>query len=304
MNMNTAVGGMSKMRKKAALLLSYIISMKCIGRLLPDKLFLKINYRLCVGKKLNLNNPKSFNEKLQWLKLHNRNPDYTVMVDKYKVRKYIADSIGEKYLIPLIGVWDSADDIDFDQLPDRFVLKCNHNSGAGRCICTDKKALNISEVRKSLSKALKHNYYLENREFAYKNVERKIIAEKYMVDESGTELKDYKFFCFDGEPKFMYVASGRHSELCFDFYDMDFKPLPFENAYPNSATEHTKPLGFDEMVECARKLSEGIKHVRIDFYDINGKVYFGEITFFHMSGFSRFEPDEWDYKIGNMLMLD
>lgn len=269
---------------------------------LPDKVFLKMRYRLEMGKKLNLKNPQTFNEKLQWLKLYDRNPEYTKMVDKYEVRKYIAEKIGEEYLIPLLGVWDKFDDIDFDSLPNQFVLKCTHDSG-GLVICKDKSQLDINAAKKKINKCLKRNFYYLTREWPYKNVKPRIIAEKFMVDESGTELKDYKLFCFDGEPKVLYVATDRPYNTKFDFFDMEFNHLPFTNAHPNSDKEIKRPLGLTEMAELAGKLSKGIKQVRIDFYDINGKVYFGEMTFYHMSGFYSFEPEKWDYKFGKMIKL-
>lgn len=269
---------------------------------LPDEIFLKIRYRLEMGKKLNLKNPQTFNEKLQWLKLYDRNPEYTKMVDKYEVRKYIAEKIGEEYLIPLLGVWDSFDEIDFEKLPDQFVLKCTHDSG-GLIICKDKSKLDINEARKKINKCLKRNFYYLTREWPYKNVKPRIIAEKFMVDESGTELKDYKIFCFNGEPKALFVATDRPYDTRFDFYDIEFNHLPFTNGHPNAEKEIKPPKGLSEMTELAKKLSEGMKQVRIDFYDINGKVYFGEITFFHWSGMVPFEPEEWDLKWGKLINL-
>ena len=267
-----------------------------------DEIFLKIRYRLEMGKKLNLKNPQTFNEKLQWLKLNDRNPEYTKMVDKYEVRKYIAEKIGEDYLIPLLGAWDSFDEIDFDKLPEQFVLKCTHDSG-GLIICKDKSKLDINEARKKINKCLKRNVYYLTREWPYKNVKPRIIAEKFMVDESGTELKDYKIFCFNGEPKALFVATDRPYDTRFDFFDIAFNHLPFTNGHPNAEKEIRRPEGLSKMAELARKLSGGMKQVRIDFYDINGKVYFGEITFFHWSGMVPFEPEEWDYKWGEMIKL-
>ena len=269
---------------------------------LPDEQYLKMRYWLELGKKLDLKNPQTFNEKLQWLKLYDRNPEYTKMVDKYEVRKYIAEKIGEEYLIPLLGVWDNFDDIDFDKLPDQFVLKCTHDSG-GLVICKDKSEIDIEAVRKKINKCLKRNFYKLSREWPYKNVKPRIIAEKFMVDESGTELKDYKIFCFGGEPKALFVATDRPHDTRFDFFDMEFNHLPFLNGHPNAVKEIKKPAGFEKMSKLAKKLSEGMSQVRIDFYDINGKVYFGEITFFHWSGMVPFEPEEWDYKFGDMIEL-
>ena len=276
--------------------------LKKLTRLLPDKTYIKFKYYSRFKKFPNLKKPKTFNEKLQWLKLYDRNPEYTKMVDKYEVRKYIAEKIGEEYLIPLIGVWTSFDEIDFDCLPEQFVLKCTHNSG-GLVICKDKSKLDIEKTRKRINGSLKNNYYWSGREWPYKKVKPRIIAEKYMVDESGTELKDYKFFCFDGEPKVMFIATDRPHDTRFDFFDMEFNHLPFTNGHPNADRELKKPDGFQEMIELAKSLSKGIKQSRIDFYDINGKVYFGEITFFHWSGLTPFEPEEWDYTLGEYIKL-
>lgn len=277
-----------------------------IGSLFPDKLYLQMQFARRMKSHLNLKDPKSFNEKLQWLKLYDRRPEYTIMVDKYAVRKYIADTIGEEHLIPLLGVWDSPDMIDFDALPNQFVLKCNHNSGIGMCICKDKSMLDIEKVKNDLWKGLKQDFFLNGREWPYKDVPRKIIAEKYMVDESGYELKDYKFFCFNGEPKALFVATDRNKpneEVKFDFYDLEWNHLPFINGHQNANRTIPKPASFDRMIAIARKLSEGIPHVRVDLYDINGRIYFGELTFSHFSGFVPFQPEEWDYTFGSWLKL-
>lgn len=276
------------------------------NRNMPDEKYLKIKYYLSLGKKLDLENPQTFNEKLQWIKLFDRNPLYTQLVDKYLARDYIKEKLGEEYLIPLLGVWDDPDDIDFDALPEQFVLKCNHNSGLGMCICKDKSKLDIKKVKEELKKGLAQDYYLSGREWPYKNVPRKVIAEKYMTDESGYELKDYKFFCFDGEVKMLFVAKDREvegAETKFDFFDADFNHLPFTNGHPNSQPPYFKPENFEEMKAVAAKLSKGIPEVRVDLYNINGKIYFGEMTFFHWSGFVKYEPEEWDYKIGSYINL-
>ncbi len=269
---------------------------------LPDKQYIKFRFFVMMRKKLNLDNPRTFNEKLQWIKLYDRNPLYTQMVDKYAVREYISEKIGEEYLIPLLGVWDSVDEIDFDSLPNQFVLKCNHDSG-GLVICKDKSELNFKESKSKLSKSMKRDFYKLSREWPYRNVKRKIIAEQFMVDESGTELKDYKFFCFDGKPEYMFVATGRPHDTRFDFFDMDFNHLDILNGHPMATKNIEKPAAFEEMKELASKLSKEFRHARIDFYDISGKVYFGEITFFHHSGFTPFEPEEWDKKLGDKINL-
>lgn len=276
-----------------------------MGRLLPDKQFLQIQYRRKMGKKLNLKNPIAFTEKLQWLKLYDRNPIYTQLVDKFAVRDYVAKEIGSNYLIPLLGIWNDMSEIDYDLLPDNFVLKCTHDSG-GVIVCPDKKTLDIKTVNEKLQKSLLTNYYHAGREWPYKNVPRKIIVEKYMTDESGTELKDYKFFCFNGEPKALFVATDRNKpneEVKFDFFDLEWNHLPLINGHPNAHRDIDKPAVFEKMIDIARILSKGIPHVRVDLYDINGNVYFGELTLSHFSGFVPFQPESWDYTFGSWLEL-
>lgn len=276
-----------------------------VAKSIDDERYIKWKYYLNFRKKLNLKNPQTYNEKLQWLKLYDRREEYTQMVDKYEAKKYVANLIGEEYIIPTLGVYDSFDEIDFDQLPNEFVLKCTHNSG-GIIICRDKSVLDIPKAKKQMEKWLKKNPFWANREWPYKNVKPRIIAEKYMVDESGTELKDYKFFCFNGEVKCLFVATDRSSkgeETKFDFFDLDWNHLPFTNGHPNSTKEIKKPIGFDEMVNLSRILSKDIPHVRVDLYNINGKIYFGELTFFHWSGLTPFVPNKWDEIFGDWLQL-
>lgn len=271
---------------------------------LPDTLFLKMAFRATMGQRLNLDNPQTFNEKLQWLKLYNRKPEYTMMVDKYKVREYIAQTLGEEYLIPLIGVWDDPDEINFDTLPDQFVLKCNHNSGLGMCICKDKSKLDIPKVKAELRKGLKQNYYLSWREWPYKNVQRKIVCEKYMTDDKNcSELTDYKFFCFNGVPKFMYISNDNSDNATTDFFDMEFNHLNMRMKDPNSNVIPPKPYLFDEMKAIAEKLSKGIPFVRVDLYVINGGIYFGEFTFFHNAGFCSIHPEYLGKILGDWIVL-
>lgn len=271
---------------------------------IPDKTYLKIVYRGLMGEKLCLETPQKFNEKLQWLKLFDRNPEHTKLVDKYEVREYIAQVIGDEYLIPILGVYDNFDEINFNELPDQFVLKCTHDSG-GIVICKDKLKINIEEVRNKMNRYLKRNYYQLWREWPYKNIKPKIICEKYMVDESGTELKDYKFMCFNGKAKCLFVCSNRNtpSGLNVNIYDMDWNPMPFERRYPRSNKILPKPKNFDLMVELAEKLSRNITFVRVDFYDIHDKVYFGELTLYPGSGFEEFIPKSYDYLLGSWLEL-
>lgn len=272
---------------------------------LLDKQYIKLT---CFSKKMkmDIDNPQTFNEKLQWLKLYDRRPEYTMMVDKIEVKKYIAEKIGEEYLIPTLGVWDNAEDIDFDSLPDKFVMKCNHNSGLGMAICKDKSTFDTEKARKELRKGLKQDYYLTGREWPYKNVKRRIIAEQYMEDEKTSELRDYKFFCFNGEVKAMFVATERQKvgeEVKFDFFDENFNHLPIRQGHPNAKVAPEKPEKFEEMKKLASKLSQNIPHVRVDFYEVNGKIYFGEMTFYHFSGMVPFAPEEWDYKLGEWTTL-
>lgn len=269
---------------------------------IPDVPYLKMVYRIKTGKKLNLDDPKTFNEKLNWLKLHDIHPEYTDLVDKIKVREIIKEKLGEEYLIPLLGVWDSFDEIDFDTLPDKFVLKCNHDSGSVKVI-TDKSRINKPELKKFFDGRLSLNPWCLAREYPYKNVKPKIIAEQYMEAKGGKGINDYKFFCFDGKPKIMFVATDRATDVKFDFFDMQFNHLDVVNIHENADTVPEKPESFDRMVKIASVLSKGMRFVRIDLYEIDSKIYFGEFTFFHGGGFYLFKPEEWDRKIGDMLDL-
>lgn len=277
-----------------------------IAPIVPDKLYLRVKFYLRMGERLHLKHPKTYNEKVQWLKMYGRQPINKIMADKYLVKDYITKQLGEGYVIPLLGVWDSPDEINFDTLPDRFVLKCNHNSGRGMCICKDKSKLDIESVKEELRIGLKEDYFVRSREKAYQNIPRKIIAEAFMEDNTTKDLRDYKFFCFNGEPKVLFVATGRElgeHEVKFDFFDMDYKHLPITNGHPNANPYPEKPKSFEEMKQLATKLSEGIPHVRVDFYEVNGKVYFGEFTFSHWSGMTPFEPKEWDRIFGDWIKL-
>ena len=274
-----------------------------IDHLIPDKQYIQLQYRWRFNKRLDLNNPLTFSEKLQWLKLYNRQPEYSMMVDKYAVKKYVAEIVGEKYIIPTLGVWDKPEDIEWDKLPDQFVLKCTHDSG-GLVICHDKLQFDKGKAIKKLSKCLKANYYWPYREWPYKKVKPRIIAEKFIVDESGKELKDYKIFCFDGIPKIIQVDYDRFVEHKRNLYDTGWHRLPLTIGYPsNWNREFEKPQGLDKMLEIASLLSTGYPHLRVDLYNMKGNVLFGELTFFHGSGFEKFSPDEWDYKFGEWITL-
>lgn len=273
---------------------------------ISDERYLKFLYWLRMDKKIDLENPRTFNEKLQWLKLHNRRPEYTMMVDKYAVREYIAEKIGEEYLIPLLGIWDNADDIDFDKLPNQFVLKCNHNSGLGMCICKDKSKLDIDKTRKELKKGLKQDYYLSGREWPYKAVPRKIIAERYMTDSTGAFV-DYKFMCFNGHVPCVMVCIDRHiNDTKFYFFDKDWKLLRLNKRGIDAPVGFTlpKPSCIDRMFNIAEILSEGIPFSRIDLYECDGKIYFGEITFFPQSGFDSNLLKQTDEYFGGLLDLE
>lgn len=274
---------------------------------MPDEKYLKKLFRVIKGYELNLENPRTFNEKLQWLKLHDRKPEYMQIVDKYKVREYIAEKLGEEYLIPLLGVYDKVEDIDFDKLPSKFVLKCNHNSGLGMYICKDKSKLDIKMVKKGLKKALKQDYYLTGREWPYKDVERKIICEQYLEDEETQELRDYKFFCFNGKATHVMVCKDRSSgNTKFHVFDRDWNLFKYKKADLDLPENFTlsKPEQINEMFEIAEKLSKDFTFVRVDLYNCNGKIYFGELTLFPHSGA---DPDlikETDKYFGELLILN
>lgn len=272
---------------------------------ISDRRFISMRFERALNKKLSFHAPVTFNEKLQWLKLYDRKPEYTVMVDKYAVKQYVADTIGEEYIIKNLGVWDSPDEIDFDALPESFVLKCNHNSGLGMCICRDKSKLDISKTRKELKKGLKQDYYLVGREWPYKDVSRKVIAESFLKSDEGG-LIDYKIHCFNGVPKFVLVCCDRFSKsgLTEDFYTPTWEHMNVKR--PNiSNAEKTipKPEKLEEMLVLAEKLARNIPFVRVDFYFTDDRIYFSELTFFPASGFASFEPEEWDNTFGEWLIL-
>lgn len=276
---------------------------KYLMRYIPDKTYLQIYYFLQFGKLCDFKNPTTFNEKLNWLKINNRDSLYTKLVDKYEVKEYVEKVIGGGYTIPTLGVWEHFDDINFDMLPDQFVLKCTHDS-EGLVIVKDKSKMDRNAAREKIETALRHNFYYVGREWPYKNVHPRIIAEQYMEDHIDKELRDYKFYCFDGIPKIMYIASNRNSgHVNFDFYDMEFNHLDITQKYPNASEPLRKPEHFKEMVGLAKKLSNGFPHVRVDFYEVDSKVYFGELTFFSMSGLTPFKPAKWDKIMGSWLTL-
>ena len=290
------------MINKIKLYFIYFIGFFTKGNVEKDKKYLGLLFRFLMKKECNFDNHKSYSEKIQYLKLYDRNTIYTNMVDKYESKKIVEKKIGKKHLIETLGVWDKFDDIDFNQLPDQFVLKCTHDSG-GVIICKDKNKLNVKSIKKKINHCLRRNYFLNHREWPYLNIKPRIIAEKYMVDESGYELKDYKFFCFNGKVKALFIATDRGIDTKFDFFDEKFNHLPFKNGHANASKKIVKPENFKEMIEIAEKLSKNIPHVRIDLYNVNGQIYFGEYTFYHWSGMMPFEPEEWDYKFGKWIDL-
>ena len=271
---------------------------------LDDERFVSLLFWAKLGRKLNLKNPKDFNEKLQWLKLYDHRDEYTTMVDKQDAKAWIAERIGEEYIIPTLGVYNSFDEIDFDALPDRFVLKCTHDSG-GLVVCTDKSRLNKAEAKTILEKSLNQNYYRHSREWPYKNVKPRIIAEEYMEDPETAELRDYKFFTFNGEPRFMMIVSERmlSEEAKSDFFDMDGRHMELYSGHPNAKLCPALPVKFDQMKELSRVLARDIPHLRVDFYEVAGRIYAGELTFFHWSGYEPFQPKEWNDKIGSWITL-
>lgn len=276
------------------------------GFWIPDSIYLRMMYYLQTGMKLHLKHPVRFSEKLQWLKLYDRHPEYTMMVDKVAVKDYVAKIIGEEYIIPTLSVWNAPDEIEFDRLPEQFVLKCNHDSG-GVVLCKNKKSFDREYARRRIAKSLKRNFFYGGREFPYKNVKPCIMVEKYMQDANEEDLVDYKFFCFSGEVKMCQVISDRFTDEKIDFYDRNWNRLigliGLNIDAKNSIEGKPRPKQYDEMIRIAELLSKGMIFVRVDLYDINDRIYFGELTFFPASGFGYFRPDEWNVKLGNMIKL-
>ncbi len=278
----------------------------CSG-LFSDRRYLELVFKYRMGYKLDLQNPRTYSEKLQWLKLNNRNPLYTKLVDKHEVKEYVREKVGAKYVIPEIGLWNTPEEIDWDKLPRRFVLKTTHGGGnSGVVVCKDKDKLDIKLTIKKLNESMKQDLYKDSREWPYKDVPKRILAEEFVEDTATQELRDYKFFCFDGEVEFLFVGSERQKpgeDVKFDFYDKDYNHLVLRQGHPNSKVLPQKPSCFDEMKHIASKLSKGIPHVRVDLYEANGQVLFGEMTFYHFGGVVPFEPTTWDEVFGSMIKL-
>lgn len=278
-----------------------------LSPLFGDKKYLELMFKYRMGYELNLLNPKTYSEKLQWLKLNDKNPLYTKLVDKHEVKSFVSEKAGSQYVIPELGLWNNPDEIDWDKLPERFVLKTTHGGGnTGVVVCKDKNAFDRELAIKRLKQSMRQDLYKDSREWPYKNVPKRILAEQYVEDTATNELRDYKFFCFDGVVKFMFVGSERQKpgeDVKFDFFDSDYNHLVLRQGHPNSKVLPEKPSCFEEMKEVASKLSKGIPHVRVDLYEANGHVYFGEMTFYHFGGIVPFEPAKWDDDFGEMIHL-
>lgn len=276
----------------------------CFLRIIPDKTAIKKQYKLVMKKRLELDNPKTFNEKLNWMKLYYRKPIFTDMVDKYNVKKFVTNKIGEGYVIPSIGVYKKWEDIDFSKLDAPFVIKTTHSSG---CIAVikEKNENDLKAAKKKMNKSLKSNYFYHCREWPYKNVEPRIIIEKYVKDEKEDNLPVFKFFCFDGEPYLVQTIKNDKTKFeTIDYFDMNWKLLDLRQNFNNSDVPLNKPNNFEEMKRIASVLSKGFPFLRVDLYSVNGKVLFSEFTFFSDAGCQRFYPDKWDYILGEKIKLD
>lgn len=274
---------------------------------LPDWLYISLQYKRILGEYPNLYNPQTFNEKLQWIKLHDRDKRYTQMADKYAVREYIEGVLGKKYLVPIYGVYEKAEDIDWDKIPNKFVMKCTHDGGSV-IVCRNRDSLDKARITKKLNQALKRNAFLYAREWPYKNIKPKIIVEKYLDNGDTKGLIDYKFYCFAGEPKYLYISQGleNHTTARMTFYDISGNRAPFQRIdYELFETDPVLPLRFQDMVKCAAKVAENIGNnfVRVDFYCINNRIYFSEITFTPVAGYMKILPEVWDKKLGDLIQL-
>ena len=276
-----------------------------LSRLIPSRFYLQLMHKRRTGEWMSFANPRTYTEKLQWLKLHDREAAYLNMVDKYEAKKYVGERIGNEHIVPLLGVWDNADSIDFNKLPDQFVLKCTHNSG-GLIVCTDKSSLDIEAARRKLNKQLSENFYWHGREWTYKHIRPRVIAEKYMQDTRLHDLRDYKFFTFNGVPKIVHIVSNRQvkdEETYGDFFDMDYNHLDLTMGHDNAPVPPEKPVNFEKMKEYSVLLARNTKHLRVDFYEVDGQLYFGELTFFQDCGFSDVQPPELNAVIGSRINL-
>ena len=284
------------------LILAHFIMLPGVSSLFSDKLYIKLLYYLYIGRKLDLESPQSFNEKLNWEKLYYRHPLMPKLVDKYDAKAYVREKIGDEHVVPNYGVWNTPEEVDFDSLPNQFVLKCTHNSGTGMYICRDKSKMDVEQVKEGLRRGLEERFYMRAREWAYKDAKPRIIADKFLDDHSGAEIQDYKFLCFDGVPRYVY-QSVKGKNIYENWYDMDFKPVDINNSFPRKYPEFEKPKGFEKMKELAAKLSAGFPHVRIDFFDVDGHVYFAEFAFYNWAGIMPFKDYKMDLELGEYFTL-
>jgi len=294
-----------KQKKNASAALFFALSSRKLLNWMPDEWYLSAMWFTYFHRKFDWKNPQTFNEKIQWLKAKDHNPLYPTLVDKFAVRQFIRDAVGEECLIPLVGgPWKCFDEIDFSRLPERFVLKTTHDSG-GVVLCRDKASFDMQAAREKIERSLKRNYYWGGREWPYRNITPRIIAEQYMEGESGGELLDYKFMMFGGEHRCAFVCSNRFagSKLNVTFFDPDWNRMPFERHYHADPQTLPKPACYDEMIRISKKLSAGLPFVRVDLYEVAGRAYCGEITLYPGSGMETFQPEDWDYKLGEWIDL-
>lgn len=273
------------------------------SKVFSDKLYIKLKYRLLFGKSIDLVNPQGFNEKLNWLKLYNRNPLYVCLADKYWVKQYVASKIGWDYVVPCYGAWKRIEEVDLTLLPDKAFLKANHDSSGG--VLLDSKAgVDMKSLKRRFNgkKFYRKNWYWHLREYPYKYIEPLIVAEEYLKDGTNTEIRDYKFYCFNGRPTYMYVTN-KGIKIYENFYDMDFNPVDISHGYERVTPEFKKPENFDKMKEFAALLSKNIPFVRIDFFNVNGRLYFGEYTFYDWGGMKPLN-DKWEITLGNLINID
>ena len=278
-----------------------IIVRNTFGRFISDVANIQLLALLRFGRKFNLENPRTFNEKLNWLKLYDRKPQYSLMADKYAVKEFVKNIIGEQYVVPCYGKWNCFDDIDFDKLPSSFVLKCTHDS-SGVVICKNKENFDRDKARRTIERCLNKNNFWHSREWVYKNIEPVVLAEEYLDEGTGQELHDYKFWCFNGTPTYMYITN-KGAVIKENFYDMDFKPIDINHGFERTVPEYSKPENFEKMKGLAAILSKDIPFVRIDFFSVKGKLYFGEFTFYDWGGLRPFAEDKWDIELGDLIHL-
>lgn len=302
MNLKTIIQRGTKAIKNPILIYKHFLYK--FSPLFPDRFYLEQLFPIYTGYKLNLDDPQTFNEKLQWLKINYRNPIQTKMVDKYEAKLIAEEIIGKEYIVKNYGVWDNFEDIDFDSLPDKFVLKTTHDQG-GVVICDDKKKFDYQNAKKKFKVHYKRKHFYLRREWPYKDVKPRIIAEEVLFDNDKEIPDDYKFYCFHGVPKVMLIATERFTgDTKFNYFDMQFNPIDMEQGGKQNEKHFEKPIGFETMIELSKKLSKGFPHVRVDFYNLDGKIYFGELTFYDSGGMATFSPQEYDYRWGEWVNLD